>query len=61
MAMFRKKNDFKSFHWSIKVVYDVVLVAAAAAAAQQNESAMGKHISPLSWISLPFRSPQSAE
>ena len=39
------------------LLYNVVLVSAV----QQSESAIRIHISPLFWISFPFRSPQSTE
>ena len=40
-----------------KLLYNVVLVSAV----QQSEPAVCTHISPLSWISFPPRSPQSTE
>ena len=39
------------------MLYNVVLVSAV----QQSESAIYTHISPLFWISFPFRSPQIIE
>ena len=39
------------------VLYNVVLVSTV----QQSESVIRIHISPLFWISFPFRSPQSTE
>ena len=41
----------------LSLLYDVVLVSAV----QQSESATRIHVSPLFWISFPFRSPQSTE
>ena len=46
----------KNFYWSI-VALHVVLVSVV----QQCETAIRVHISPLFWISFPFRSPQSIE
>ena len=41
----------------VQLLYKVILVSTA----QQSNSAVGIHISPLFWISFPFRSPQSTE
>ena len=41
----------------VQLLYNVVLVSAI----QQSESATRIHISPLPWISFPFRSPESTE
>ena len=41
----------------VELLYSVVLVSAV----QQSESAICIHISPLFYISFPFRSPQSTE
>ena len=41
----------------VELLYNVVLVSAV----QQSESAISIHLSPLVWISFPFRSPQRTE
>ena len=45
------------FFTEVQLIYNVVLVSAV----QKRESAIHIHISPLFWISFPFRSPQSIE
>ena len=47
---------FLTFCWTI-VAYNVVLVSAT----QHGESARHIHISPLPWMSFPFRSSQTCE
>ena len=48
---------FKLIFIGIELLYNVVFVSAV----QQSESTIHIHISPLFWISLPFRSPHSTE
>ena len=48
---------FLRFFIGVKSLYKVVLISTE----QQSESATCTHISPLLWISFPFRSPQSTE
>ena len=48
---------FKINFIRVQLLYSVVLVSAV----QQSESAILIHVSPLFWISFPFRSPQSTE
>ena len=48
---------FKKKNWGSIVALQCVLVSAV----QQSESALHIHISPVSWISFPFRSPESVE
>ena len=48
---------FSSVFIGVELLYHVVLISAV----QQSESARFTHISPLFWISFPFRPPQSTE
>ena len=48
---------FKLIFTGVQLLFNVVLISAV----QQSESAIHIHISPLFWISSPFRSAQSTE
>ena len=48
---------FKFIFIGLELLYNAVLVSTV----QQSESAVHIHISPLFWLSFPFRSPQSTE
>ena len=57
----RKKNCFSHFFILIFIGVQLLCNAVSVSAVQQSESALHIHISPLFWISFPFRSSQSTE